>query len=105
MLENSCDLKKSRTGNPLITTGCGGATPAILLSAQIHPGLQLVESRKGEGGGEGRRGLEAASEMKGTGLNLAKTESDNITSSFIATRTNPFPSHCMTHAEGRMEPI
>ena len=37
---------------------------------------------------------------KGTGLYFAERGCDEITPSFVATRTNLFPSHCMTEAGG-----
>ena len=43
--------------------------------------------------------------MKGTNLYLARKGSDGITSSFVATRTNLFPSHNRTHAEGGIESL
>ena len=44
-----------------------------------------------------------ASVMKGTGVYLTKRGCDEMTSSFVATRTNLFPSHYMTHTEDVME--
>ena len=51
--------------------------------------------------------LEVASEIKGTGLYLAKKRkySNNIISSLVDMRTTLFPSYSMTHAEVGMESI
>ena len=39
--------------------------------------------------------------MKGSGLYLAKEASDDITSSFVATRPNLLPTNSLTHADER----
>ena len=45
------------------------------------------------------------SEMKTSGLYIAKRGSNNITSSFAAVRTNLIPSYSLTYAEIGMESI
>ena len=90
MLENSCDTE-SQTVNALTTESL-----VIFLSTQIRMDLLLMNFTR-------RRQLEVACEMEGTGFNLAKRESDNISSSFDDTRRNLFPSYSMTHAEGGMQ--
>ena len=84
MLENS-KTQKSHKGNPLSTTGCGDATPTILLSALIHLDMQPVKSTRG---GQ----LDVGSVMKGKGLYLANRGNDNLTSSYIDIKTHLFPS-------------
>ena len=45
-----------------------------------------------------RGAAEVGSVMKRMGLHLAKRGSEGITSSFVAIRTNLFPSQSLTHA-------
>ena len=75
---------KSQTANTLNITGCGGAIP-------YFPWLRctwrcdLWNPQEGDS-------LKWAARMKVTGLCLAKIGSDDITSSFVPTRANLFPS-------------
>ena len=48
---------------------------------------------------------EMGSEMKGTGLYVAKRGSDGMTSCFVTLRTNLFPLYGLTHGENRMESV
>ena len=57
------------------------------LGLDMHGPAACRIYEKGGGGG----GLELGCEMKGISLHLAKRGSNNITSSFVATRTNMFP--------------